>query len=554
MKNKKAKLMSLGLAAVGLFSGGQNVFASGNYGITYSGGAELQTAVNSALDLSDLKKLIYASKDELQVRVSGDWQTGWRKASSGTDSADNPIYHCVPVHYLKVTGDTTYSDTYIDEIQLNTSGKSTTYGKYIERVGIEEIKLDGFTLDSGKSVAVVAESQSAGIATFGPIYTDSTCTAEQSDIFKVTTKMLEEDGFTGKVFVKTKINLYQNNSGQIGRTFSSDKLYLGLNDIDRAQSYKIENESSKLTANENMFSPDLSKLQPTTENKKNKFVSGGNYIYSDYPPAFNTNESVIYVKIAEADQQAGLEVVFGFGADAGSTTMFYGKMYKVTYKSDSYGEITGINNEDMLSGENPSGTSEEAASHYEYDYWVADKNVTLEDGTEITKGTHMTSEQIKKVVVHEDLEFTVYHKTYTIEYKSDEHGKITGTTEENRNSSEHPGGSTQEAYTDYHFVYWICDKDVELVDGTKIEAGEAMTDEQVEQVKITQDLVFTAIHETKSNTPNTPDTPNTPNTGSLTKDGNNVAPIIGLMVAALASTGFVGYFIRNRKKSIVKLD
>ena len=550
MKYRKTKIMSLGLAVVGsmALAGGQSVFADYPYGIDYSGGGHLENYVQTDPDLSDLEKLIYASEDELQVRVSGDWKEGWRKVSSGS------TYRCVPIHYLKVTGTTNYSDTYIDEIKMNNSGSTPTYGRYIERIGIEGVTFDGVpALASGQGIAVVAESQSAGIATMAPVYTDSTCNTAISDI---KTDFSDVYDARGKIYVKTRIQLFQNNNGEAGRVFSSDKLYFGLRDIDRAQSYKILN-SDNLLSRENMFTLDPSKLQPENaaqDGVYNMFNPDGNYIYNAYPPALNGDGGNIYVKITEAAQRDGLEIVFGFAVDAGSQTMFYGKMYEVTYKSDSHGSITGINNEDMLSGENPSGTSEEAASHYEYDYWVADKDVTLEDGTEITKGTHMTSEQIKKVVVHEDLEFTVYHKTYTIEYKSDEHGKITGTTEENRNSSEHPGGSTQEAYTDYHFVYWICDKDVELVDGTKIEAGEAMTDEQVEQVKITQDLVFTAIHETKSNTPNTPDTPNTPNTGSLTKDGNNVAPIIGLMVAALASTGFVGYFIRNRKKSIVKLD
>ncbi|MBR2544179.1 hypothetical protein IKF04_02670 [Candidatus Saccharibacteria bacterium] len=543
MKYRKTKLMSLGLAVVGsmALAGGQNVFADNSYNIVYEGGEDLSRVVKDGASLSDLQPLIHASQDELRVKVSGkDWKTdGW------TTSVINGNQQCIGVDYLKVTGNAEFSNTYIDEIQINSSGSTVLNGKYIERVGIERVELDNMPALEGKSVAVIAQPRSAGIM-LGPIYTDGTCTTKRSDIFDPTG--LEDTPGKGKVFIETKIQLYENKDGKVDtdRVFSSDKLYFGFTDIDRAQSFRILNENSVLTG-DNMFSPDLNNLQPDSDkySSLNKFKLIGNYIYSEYPPFNIDGNSRIFVKIDPQDQRTGLRVVFGFGANAGTPTMFYGKAYKVTYKSDPYGAITGIKNEDVLSGENPSGTTEDASEHYETEYWIADKKVKLKDGTEIEQGKYLTTEQIKNVVVDQDIEFTVYHKTFVIEYKSDEYGKITGTEEENRNSREHPGGSTQEPDEDYYFSHWVCDKTVVLTDGTEIAAGSPITDEQIKQVKVTQNLVFTAIHKAK---------PNTPNTGSFTKDGDNVAPIIGLMVAALASTGFVGYFVRNRKKSIVKLD
>ena len=548
MKYRKTKLMSLGLAVVGsmALAGGGSAFADDtNYGIVYEGGVDLQGAVVRDATLEGLSPLINASQNELQVKTSGDWNTGWtRSVIGGTQS-------CINVKYLKITAVEDHiipfdsnSVPYIDEIQINSSGKTVVNGKYIERISFEEVKLDNMsTLLGGKSVAVITQPRSAGIM-LGPIYTDGTCTTLENGIYDPTG--LPDTTEKGKVFIKTKIQLFENNNGAVGRSFSSDKLYFGFADIDWAQSYKILSPDSAF--NKGMFSPDPSALQPTDSTSPNKYKSAGDYIYSEYPPLANVDntEARIFVKVDPKDQREGLEMVFGFGANAGTPTMFYGKIYKVTYKSDPYGEITGITKEEVLSGENPSGTTENASTHYETDYWVADKDVTLENGDTIAKGTYITADQIEKVVVKDsDIEFTVYHKTYTIEYKSDEHGKITGTEEENRNSKEHPGGSTQEPDEDYYFSHWVCDKKVELTDGTEIAAGSPITDEQIKQVKVTQNLVFTAIHKAK---------PNTPNTGSFTKDGDNVAPIIGLMVAALASTGFVGYFIRNRKKSIVKLD
>ena len=546
MKYRKTKLMSLGLAVVGsmALAGGQNVFADNSYNIVYEGGEDLSREVQNGESLSDLQPLIHASQDELRVRVNGTaWNTGgW------TTSVINGTQQCIGVDYLTVTGNAEFRDTYIDEIQINSSGSTVLNGKYIERVGIERVELDNMPALEGKSVAVIAQPRSAGIM-LGAIYTDGTCTTKRSDIFDPTG--LEDTPEKGKVFVQTKIQLFENKNGKVDtdRVFSSDELYFGFTDIDRAQSFKILNTNSTLIK-DRMFSPDLNNLQPDSDKYSglNKFKLIGNYIYSEYPPFNIDGNSRIFVKIDPQDQRTGLQVVFGFGANAGTPTMFYGKAYKVTYKSDPHGAITGIKNEDVLSGENPSGTTEDASEHYETEYWIADKDVNVKEGDEvktIPKGEHIKYDQIKNVIVDQDIEFTVYHKTYTIEYKSDEHGKITGTEEENRNSKEHPGGSTQEPDEDYYFSHWVCDKKVELTDGTEIAAGSPITDEQIKQVKVTQNLVFTAIHKAK---------PNTPNTGSFTKDGDNVAPIIGLMVAALASTGFVGYFIRNRKKSIVKLD
>lgn len=280
-------------------------------------------------------------------------------------------------------------------------------------------------------------------------------------------------------------------------------------------------------------------------------MSSDNYIYSQYPPFDIAGDGVkgasVFSKLSANDGAANIDVVFGYGASANSSTRFYHKTYTVEYRSIN-GKVTGITDEDVISGANPSGSTQTPNAHYEFEYWTADVDVDIKDGN-VTKtikaGEKISMEQIEKVIVHKNIVFTAHNKTYLIEYKSDDHGKITGTVDENRNSSEHPGGSTQEADANYEFAYWICDKDVELTDGTKIAAGQPITDEQLTQVKINQNLVFTAIHKTK---------PNTPNTGTFTKDGDNVVQVISLILATLASAGFAGSYIVKRKKSIVKFN
>lgn len=84
--------------------------------------------------------------------------------------------------------------------------------------------------------------------------------------------------------------------------------------------------------------------------------------------------------------------------------------YRVIYESDPYGEITGITDEDVWSGNNPAGSTEEAVDKYEIDYWTADVDVTLDDGTVIKAGDHITAEEIVRVVVDRDIKFKAFHK------------------------------------------------------------------------------------------------------------------------------------------------
>lgn len=589
MKYRKTKIMSLGLAVVGsmALAGGQNVFADQyNYDINYVDGEALDS--NNVTFLEEgvsFKELLNPAGDDVDsTNASGDWESGYGYMHWGSSSCVPVKYYTVPLNNANQKIDTNLSFT-------------ARKGDLEEQVTINQISLYKMpVVTNGKKVGITVNLKTGSIGAMGKIYDNENapnCVSgkdntpesggDQTDpgrIVSVAHLYPSEAQYNGQgnsipnnggqVFVKANIKLKRNNE-----VFKSNELYFGVTDIDRGQSYKILGANG-FVKKVNMFAVNNAPLQPETSSYRNRLNIGGNggnsYIYSQYYesetsrqygafdiPGDGIKGATVFSRL-DKDIGADIDVIFGYGAAANSSTRFYHKTYTVEYKSIN-GTVTGIKDEEVLSGGKPVGSTQKPNAHYEFEYWTADVDIELANGEKIAAGTKIYDmKTIQDVIVDRNIVFTAHNKTYTIEYKSDEHGKITGTTEENRNSSEHPGGSTQEPDEDYHFSHWICDKDVELVDGTKIEAGEAMTDEQVEQVKITQDLVFTAIHETKSNTPNTPnapdapDTPNTPNTGSLTKDGNNVAPIIGLMVAALASTGFVGYFIRNRKKSIVKLD
>ena len=81
----------------------------------------------------------------------------------------------------------------------------------------------------------------------------------------------------------------------------------------------------------------------------------------------------------------------------------------VKYESDDYGEITGIENENVDPYKNPSGSEQSPDDGYILSHWIADKDVTLEDGTVIKAGDPILTEQIKQVIVDQDITFTAIH-------------------------------------------------------------------------------------------------------------------------------------------------
>ena len=149
----------------------------------------------------------------------------------------------------------------------------------------------------------------------------------------------------------------------------------------------------------------------------NMYVASGHYICSEFGDVEHDEKmlsdfkSNVFVKASIEAQREGLDVVFGFAGAAGSGIQYYARQYVVKYASDENGIISGVNTEDIISGNHPSGSSTTPNEDYEIDYWIVDKNVALTDGTEIKAGKYITPEQIKQVVVNENLVFTAIHKT-----------------------------------------------------------------------------------------------------------------------------------------------
>ncbi len=398
MKRKLKSIIATLVAAVfGVFLGAPGVSAANPYGIQYSGGEELGASNLQVAPekVTGLTELVRGSADGSNVifASSTKWEQGYQF-----------IYNkCYPVHYFRVWDGFSMSPT-------DVLSYAVTNGKYTETVSIQNIVLDGLTnVTEDNAMAVIVEGDGA-ISARRAIYSDSTCQTAVSNVKSWGPAAAN----SGKLFVQANIRIVENAKLAV---FTSDELYFAFNDVDAAQSYKILNADSLLTKN-NMFVKNAEAFQSPDFTYKNMYSASGNYIYSQFDPSLDpvamnlqNDDNVIFIKLGTATQTEGLNVVFGFAAQAGSNVMFYTQQYQVVYTSDDYGEITGLKDEIVVAGKNPTGSEQKPNEDYIFSHWIADVDVTLKDGTKIKAGDEITSEQILDVVVDKNIKFTAIHVT-----------------------------------------------------------------------------------------------------------------------------------------------
>lgn len=90
-----------------------------------------------------------------------------------------------------------------------------------------------------------------------------------------------------------------------------------------------------------------------------------------------------------------------------------------------------------------------------------------------------------------------YGPQYKIQYLSDDNGVITGITSENVIANDNPSSSSTLPTIGYRLVAWTADVGVILNNGTTIRAGEQLTTQQIKQVVVDKNIVFTAVHATE---------------------------------------------------------
>ena len=171
--------------------------------------------------------------------------------------------------------------------------------------------------------------------------------------------------------------------------------------------------------------------------------------------------------------------------------------YKITYKSDENGSITGITNEEVTYKNNPNGTTSKPNEGYQVLKWAIDKDVTLKDGTKILKGAPVTEEQIKNILVTENLVITIYHYKikYSITYESSENGTISGITNEEVSHGNSPLGTKTNPNKGYVLAHYVADKDVTLTTGEVIKANSPINEDDLSKIIVKENLKITAIYE-----------------------------------------------------------
>lgn len=393
MKNRKVKVALAATILTAANAIAAPAFAANPYGIVYTGGQELgeETVTINPTLLGELTSLIDMGADDVEITFSNSnlWKEGY--SNNG---------YCTPIKYIEVSSGADFSD--VKNLYYTVSNRQYTIRVDIASLIKEDLTFSAET-DWVAAGVLTGNSASAkgtpkGSLEIGfPVASDEACGTNVTGSLNIASTR-------GAIFLDTKQKLYA--TSEPNTVFSSSELYYGIMDIDAAQAFKILNTGNELTKS-NMFAKSAAALQPTTGELKNMYVEEGKYIYGQGSIA---RDSDVFVKLSEATQNEGLNMVYGFASGAGSPISYYAKQYTATYLSDKNGKIKDVESENIIAGKNPFGTTSTPNSGYELDYWTANKGVTLTNGTTIRAGKPITTKQVKQVIVNEDITFTAVHK------------------------------------------------------------------------------------------------------------------------------------------------
>ena len=539
-----------------------NVFAE-SWGINYNA-TGVPLGANNVAEVPIGKKMTEIIPGEgVEITTTGGaWHNGYIKGQGQNGK-------CRKYKYLEVNG---------SGLVGGPASFIISHGDYQMEVEIPEVGVapigrqnygngfrDGETTAIGiapQADAVVEDKNSGFSALYGgwEPYADTSCSTlvsvsgQPGKTIKSTTTNLaagaagnNNNSFHGMLFVRMNIKLKRD-----GKPYTSNEIHFGIIDIDASQSFKILDADSQFTPHK-IYADDVNKLQPQYESTDTQRLYNilvdqtGSYIYSQFNDngGFGTDQiSNIYAPITRETQEDGLNVVFGYAGKAGSQIRYFSKQYKVTYKVASEGGGTvSRKSEEVVSGNNPLGSTAKEKEGYQFEYWTTDQAFEDNNGKQYAVNDKIEMKDIKKIEVLHDYSFTAHFKKsetetkqYTVEYIPDKPGgDVTGIPSEKVNEGENPSGSEAEADDGYTVSHWTTDQDVTLEDGkTIIKAGETISDEQIKQVVVDKDMRF-IVHFEKKETPNTPNTPNTgAMSGSVDAATIATASVFGIILIALA--------------------
>ena len=335
---------------------------------------------------------------------------------------DSETNSCRPLKYIKLSSQTHPEDLVVTAETENYNAKVT-----LKKISVEDFVGD-YAVTMGFTQGTLALY--TGLPTFANKTTCENTHASEPELIPGTYGLDPGDPSSGKVFIETKIEFSSNNKND--KLLKSDEVFLGLTDIDTAQSFKILNKDSLINAG-NMYAKNPNALQPTGTELRNKFVANGNYIYSQYTVGDDSKPTEfirmdegndLYIKLGNKARTEGVSVVYGFVYGAASGINYYARQYTVTYESGDHGTIQGGNTQEKVpAGNSPAGVTTKADSGYTFKHWVADRNVIYSKDDVykvIKKGEAITAKQIKNLVIRANTKLTaIFGDTDGTDHDSD---------------------------------------------------------------------------------------------------------------------------------------
>lgn len=172
------------------------------------------------------------------------------------------------------------------------------------------------------------------------------------------------------------------------------------------------------------------------------------------------------------------------------------------YESDENSEITGIKTENVKYPNTIKGTTTEPLDpNYNFIGWISNTDVILKNKDTIKKGEIIKESQLKQIVATNNMTLTAQYKKemYSIFYKYEEGIYLISNQKEKVADGEKIKGPEYERFEQTKTVVFICEKDVKLISGETIKAGEEIKQEQLKEIIVSEDLIFTLKYTEKLN-------------------------------------------------------
>ncbi len=140
----------------------------------------------------------------------------------------------------------------------------------------------------------------------------------------------------------------------------------------------------------------------------NNYMYGNDTFYTlDNGDNFNSN---IYLTSHNIQYTGTFDITYATNRGNEDISFdFLIKSFKVKYQSEINGSITDIGNEEVYENDYPNGSNVENDNGI-FLNWTCNKDVTIDDRT-IMRGNPITNDELKQIVVQDDLIFTAHYKS-----------------------------------------------------------------------------------------------------------------------------------------------